>query len=252
MRLLTYNVEAGGRGDAELAAEVDEYKPDVLVMQELSPQEAPVFQEHFRDYQVQSSGQFLIASRFPIKDITTPPRLSDSLVSGHHAARFVRYALQTPLGTIDLFSVHPTSPHEALNRLRGEGALREIASGRILAGRAVPSVVANAELRERQVQEIALEAKTAGHPVIIAGDTNLPELSYVFGHYLGDYQDGFAETGNGFGYTFPTTHTPWMRIDRVLASADLRFLRTFVGQGKASDHHALIADIELRKKPETP
>ena len=83
-------------------------------------------------------------------------------------------------------------------------------------------------------------------PVIIAGDTNLPGLSFVFHRSLSGFQDGFTRAGWGFGYTFPTNHVPWMRIDRVLASDELRFVRFEVGKSLVSDHHCVVADLQRR------
>jgi endonuclease/exonuclease/phosphatase family metal-dependent hydrolase len=86
-------------------------------------------------------------------------------------------------------------------------------------------------------------------PVVIAGDTNLPGLSLVFARYLSGYQDGFEKAGWGFGYTYPTNKNrpPWMRIDRILATASLRFERFEVGASSASDHRCVVADIRSRE-----
>jgi endonuclease/exonuclease/phosphatase family metal-dependent hydrolase len=81
-------------------------------------------------------------------------------------------------------------------------------------------------------------------PVIIAGDTNLPQLSATLRNFEG-FQDGFAEAGVGFGYTFPTRR-PWMRLDRIYASQQLRFLSFRIGSDAASDHLCVVADIEAR------
>ena len=78
---------------------------------------------------------------------------------------------------------------------------------------------------------------------VIAGDTNLPALSNVFHRYLSGYRDGFPSAGFGFGYTFPSNHVPWMRIDRILASGELSFVRFQVGRSRASDHLCVVADI---------
>jgi endonuclease/exonuclease/phosphatase (EEP) superfamily protein YafD len=81
--------------------------------------------------------------------------------------------------------------------------------------------------------------------VVIAGDTNLPGLSHVLHRYLSRYQDGFAKAGWGFGYTFPTRpRGPWMRIDRIVASDELRFVRFRVGRSLASDHECVVADLQ--------
>jgi endonuclease/exonuclease/phosphatase family metal-dependent hydrolase len=96
------------------------------------------------------------------------------------------------------------------------------------------------------VQEFAEAAAHEPGPAVIAGDTNLPDLSYILNRYLSAYQDGFAKVGSGFGYTFPTDHgrRPWMRIDRIFANQELRFVRFDIGHSLASDHLCVIADLQ--------
>jgi endonuclease/exonuclease/phosphatase (EEP) superfamily protein YafD len=102
----------------------------------------------------------------------------------------------------------------------------------------------NIALRAAQVRALAQDAARSPFPVIIAGDTNLPGLSHTFREHLGRFQDGFVEAGFGLGYTFPGHRLwPWIRIDRVLASRQLRFIDFEVGQGGGSDHKSVTARI---------
>jgi endonuclease/exonuclease/phosphatase family metal-dependent hydrolase len=96
-------------------------------------------------------------------------------------------------------------------------------------------------LRMSQVRTFARMAARETLPVIIAGDTNLPNLSPSL-DYVRDFQDGFADAGRGLGYTFPA-RSPWMRIDRIMASRQLRFLSFDVGSSRASDHLCVVADL---------
>jgi endonuclease/exonuclease/phosphatase (EEP) superfamily protein YafD len=82
--------------------------------------------------------------------------------------------------------------------------------------------------------------------VVIAGDLNLTGLSPVLAH-LSRFRDGFTDAGWGFGYTFPTNHRPWMRLDRILATDDLDFTYFEVGTSNASDHRCVVAEFERRK-----
>jgi endonuclease/exonuclease/phosphatase (EEP) superfamily protein YafD len=130
--------------------------------------------------------------------------------------------------------------------MRGQGLRREILSGRLFSS---DSAVfqANSGLRTLQVQSFSAAAQGETDPVVIAGDTNLPGLSYVFHRYLSGYQDGFTKAGWGFGYTFPADRHPWMRIDRILSSDALRFVGFEVGKSRASDHHCVVADLQVRR-----
>ena len=81
----------------------------------------------------------------------------------------------------------------------------------------------NFELRRLQLGAAAKRAAAESLPRVLAGDTNVTDGSQIFARYFGDYQDGFRSAGVGFGYTFPSFE-PWMRLDRILVSRELRFL----------------------------
>jgi endonuclease/exonuclease/phosphatase family metal-dependent hydrolase len=179
-------------------------------------------------------GEFFVASRYPIKDVYDPPALD-----GGWDAGFIRVTVEAPFGPIDVYNAHPVSPR------RGFEAMRD--AEQPLAGGGTGRLTRNAELRARQVAALAAHARAAVNPVVIAGDTNLPGLSPLLREQLGDWQDGFAQVGRGFGYTFPAHRwLPWMRIDRVLAGRQLRFVSFSVGQRRGSDHLCVIAELTPR------
>jgi hypothetical protein len=193
-------------------------------------------------FQTRVSTQFFIASRFPIVDLYEPPKI---LHLGHERSpKFVSYVLDTPLGRVTLFNVHPTSPRDGLESIRGSGLRGEIESGRVFSGDR-RTLTDNTTLRRLQVEGIAERARHAEGLVLIAGDTNLPNGSAILADNLGGYLDAFAEVGSGFGYTFPShRYVAWMRIDRILAGPGLRFTRAEVGSRHGSDHYCFYADVE--------
>ena len=79
--------------------------------------------------------------------------------------------------------------------------------------------------------------------MLIAGDTNLPDWSWLLHGGLGRFHDAFEQAGWGFGYTFPTQR-PWMRIDRMFANDELRFANFQVGHARVSDHESIVADVQ--------
>jgi len=150
---------------------------------------------------------------------------------------------------VAVYDLHPLSPRDGFEDMRGGGIRSQLLSGRILNNtKAWEAVQANAELRVAQVQDAAEDASRSKEPVIMAGDTNLPGLSWALGHHLGRFQDGFSEAGNGLGYTFPATKRPWMRIDRILADGNFRFVSFSVITPRVSDHLAVVADLEFRPR----
>jgi endonuclease/exonuclease/phosphatase family metal-dependent hydrolase len=129
--------------------------------------------------------------------------------------------------------------------VRGDGVRQQILRGELFNTRARTLVTQNTSLRLTQLQAIVASARESPDPVLIAGDTNLPGLSWAFAHWLGDYTDGFSAAGTGFGYSFPAPGNPWMRIDRIMADQRFRFSDFHVINSYISDHFAVVADLEL-------
>jgi endonuclease/exonuclease/phosphatase (EEP) superfamily protein YafD len=244
LRLLTYNVDSGNRGVEEIVRQIAVAAPDIVLLQESTWAVDNAVEAALPGFSFHRYGQFFIASRYRIQRVTEPKRIDVHGVD--RSPRYIGYTVDSALGPIDLWNVHPISPREGFNELRGEGLRHEIESGRIFAGEA-SQLVANTELRRLQTEDIAAAARRSTNGVIIAGDTNLPVASRILADNLGGYQDAFAEVGRGFGYTFPAhRYLPWMRIDRILAGPEFRFIRVQVGDLHGSDHYCVFADIEKR------
>jgi len=242
IRLLSYNINSAMSGVGKIAEEVERYSPDVVFLQEIAQGDELKRVLRSRYPTVDVSGQFLAATRYTIESMVDPERLP--FEGRERSPRFVEYVMDTPIGRVALYNVHPLSPREDFYVLRGRGLRSEILSGRIFSGAAGPRILANAGLRELQVRAIAEAAGRDHDPVVIAGDTNLPDPSPVLARYLSRFRDGFVEAGSGFGYTYPNDRRPWMRIDRIFATDDLRFVRFQVGTSVASDHLCVVADLQ--------
>jgi endonuclease/exonuclease/phosphatase (EEP) superfamily protein YafD len=237
MRLLSFNVGSGRRSIPAAVAEIRSIAPDIVVLQESSQEINDVVAAAVPGFATQTSTQFWIASRYPIVELHDPPKLKFGGVD--RSPRFVRITLDSPLGRVDLYNIHPISPRDAIDGVRSDGRDARDAHG----DRGV--VGSNTALRRLQLEEISRLATSSSHPVIIAGDSNLPTSSRLLAELLGRWQDGFAAVGRGFGYTFPVgRHGAWMRIDRILAGPEFRFLQFGVGKGAGSDHYCVWADIE--------
>jgi endonuclease/exonuclease/phosphatase (EEP) superfamily protein YafD len=247
LRVATLNSGTGRQGPEPILTVLHETEADVILLQETEHTQEEALKAGLAGYSVRIFGQFLLASRFPIQEVFEPPRVMHD--GTPRSPRFVRYRVGTPAGVVQIYNVHPISPRDALAEVRGEGLAREVESGRLLSGAASSKVMDNTDLRLEQLEEIADDARQSTAPVIIAGDTNLPTLSWALERWFGDFQDGFSERGSGFGNTFPAPKHPWMRIDRVLADQHFRVLDFRVmndGDAKrASDHFAVVADLEL-------
>jgi len=239
IRILSYNSDLGHRGSDTMYAQVVEARPDIVLFQMTGHRTLDYLADHpLEGYVVNRTGEFWMASRFPIVDVFAPGQLPEAPPI---SASFVRYTIESPLGRLDVYNVHPQSPREGFEALDGR-ALLAWARGQSAEG--WDELEANTRIRERQVGAMSEHARRAPNPVIIAGDTNLPVLSPLFDRSLGSYQDGFERSGTGFGYTFPAHKPfPWMRIDRILAGPELRFVHFEVGTRRASTHYCVIADL---------
>jgi vancomycin resistance protein VanJ len=243
VRVLSFNVDSLADGADLVAAAIEAERPDVALLQEFAGNEPFIerLRKTFTDVRV--STQFVLASRFPVTEVTEPPKLPYG--DKQRSPRFVRYVLATPLGPIAVYSVHPISPRWGFYSLRGQGLRREILSGRLFSAARSGQLREDTGLRVLQVETFAAEAARETLPVLIAGDTNLPSLSPALATNLGAFTDAFTRAGSGFGYTFPARH-PWMRIDRMLGSSALEFTSFKVNCAGTSDHLCVVADVERR------
>jgi vancomycin resistance protein VanJ len=239
LRVLSFNVNSGRNGEQAVIDQVEHYSPDLVLFQEVGGGSRQIFEALLRARYptVESSGQFVMATRYALSADGGPAVIKPS---------FQRYALDTPLGRTVVYNVHTNSPRGPLYEIRGRRGLpREILSGRVFRGAAAADVESNVVLRASEVQAFSDAAASETDPVLLAGDTNLPELSPLLHRYLSTYQDGFASAGWGFGYTFPADKwRPWMRIDRILVREPLRFVGFEIGQAHASDHFCVVGDLQ--------
>jgi endonuclease/exonuclease/phosphatase (EEP) superfamily protein YafD len=238
VRVMSFNVKFWGAKPSMVAARAEVLDADIVLLQDASKSGDSDFRAAFAGWAVRHDGEFALATRFPVREVYVPPSLV--YPQGAGGAHYVHYTLDTPLGLVDVFNVHPTSPRPGLEEVRGNGLREEIVSGRLFEGRASGPAEWNAFRRRRQVAGFAERAKASTNAVIIAGDTNLPGLSWILGDYLGHYNDAFSQAGVGFGYTFPSRR-PWMRIDRILTNERLRALEFRVGDATPSDHLSVFA-----------
>src|SRR5262249_14460117 len=143
--LLSYNVWFGYRGAAAIEREVVAAAPNIVVFQATSSgAHAALESDYFRGWEVRRVSAFSIASQFPIRDQYVPAELVS-----RSGPSFARFTLDTNLGPIDLYVVHPLSPSGGI-RLLWRGGLRFA----LRSGAAARGTRENAEYRERQVSAL--------------------------------------------------------------------------------------------------
>jgi vancomycin resistance protein VanJ len=252
IRVVSYNIDLGNRGIPAIVDQVMRLQPNLVLLQEVHDGLEPQLRQAFAGWHVDHHDQFFIASRFPILAVEQPAPLhyqageGGGPRDGDGGARFMAYTLDTPLGQVDVFNVHTTSPREGLEDMRGDGFLYELRRGHVLLGRGADTLAFNGYRRRRQVEGVAAAARASKHPVIVAGDFNLPAMSRIVRDNLGGLDDAFVSAGRGFGYTYPTRF-PFLRIDRIFTSHGLRATDFQVGDRRASDHLCVSAVLTNAK-----
>jgi vancomycin resistance protein VanJ len=243
LELLSYNVNTAYAGADKVLRVVDQVEPDLVLFQE-SPWDGPLHDGLRARYpHFDSTTQFMLASRYPILERSAPqPPATDG---GPYLHRFMRYVVDSPLGKLAVYNLHPVSPRGKLGIERARSILK--GSPRPdRNGDPEVSLAANAAMREAQIAEAAALAGTERYPVLLAGDTNLPGLSAALHRHLGIYDDGFNAAGSGFGYTFPARR-PFLRLDRILVGPPLGFVTFRRGCPDASDHCWVAAQLFRRR-----
>lgn len=250
MTVLTLNMGFGHGGLQPVIALIRDTHADVVTLAAVGGRFEEL-REGLPGFTFVRDEELAIGSRFPLDEfVVGAPIVRDGAGArdgGTEPGMSIRCRLTTPAGRIRVYAVHPSSPHNAFDEIRGGGLRGELLSGRIFGAEARRQMSDNTTLRLAQLGAVAAAARTSPDPVLIGGDTNLPELSQAFARFFGDYHDAFAETGRGFGYTYPAdTRRPWMRIDRILAGPRFRVLSAFTPPRHIYKHLAVVADVELR------
>lgn len=242
LRLLSLNANSGFFGATAIVSQVSSYHPDIVLIQEGQFGGGQIAEGLRALYpHVHASTQFTVASRFPILEATDPARIP--YYNRERSPRFMRYLIQTPLGAIAFYSLHPISPRGALHVHRFRDVLHQLRTGAFLEGDPEADLGGNTGLRALQIAAAADLASRERVSVILAGDTNLPGLSNILRNNLGRYQDGFRAGASGFGYTFPAKR-PFLRLDRIMSGAGFRFTSFDIGCHGVSDHLCVVADIQ--------
>jgi len=245
VRVMTYNIKvmsaAQQRANVQaLAREVARHDPDILVMQDAEglligrSEPAGYGGPVFGLGHVYASGQYVVASRFALRDCGTAP-----MGFGVDNHRYLRCVVDARGIELDLVTAHFQSPRAGLNAARHEG----------LDG--ADDWHRNHANRLHQARALARDLAGSRRPLVLAGDLNAPQSSPVIGSLLATgLRDAFTSAGRGYGYSHGHSLRngfDLLRIDHVLVSPEIGVMACFVGQSDASEHRPVIADLLLRR-----
>ncbi|GAB5521988.1 MAG: endonuclease/exonuclease/phosphatase family protein [Rhodothermales bacterium] len=97
-------------------------------------------------------------------------------------------------------------------------------------------------LRARQAEVIKALLEEEAQPVMLVGDFNSPPHDWVYRHLAQGMADAFVEAGQGWGGTYHS-RLPFVRIDHILLSPELKAVRAEVLAPLFSDHLPQVVEV---------
>jgi endonuclease/exonuclease/phosphatase (EEP) superfamily protein YafD len=246
LRFMTYNVKSyltthNADGPARLAWEIASQDADVIVMQDAQavathPDEAAPVRAALGGRQTYVQGQYIVASRYPMKDCGT-----GALSHGDGADDYVRCTITVDGTEVDVFTAHLLSPREGLDAARGRN------------GGGLAEWQRNYAVRLMQADGLVRGLAQSRRPMIVAGDLNAEEQSPVVRRLqAAGLRDAFGSAGLGYGYTHGHSLRlgfSFLRIDHILVSEGIGVRDCRVGGAQASEHRPVVADLLVHRDP---
>jgi endonuclease/exonuclease/phosphatase (EEP) superfamily protein YafD len=181
-------------------------------------------------------GQYVIASRLPLRDCQI-----GQMGFRQESHRFAHCYVEIKGTKVELVTAHFQSPRQGLYAVRHD-----------LVGGAADW---KQNFTDRLTQSMKLARALLSNPMprIVAGDLNADVASPVVRNLLETgLRDAYSDAGRGYGFTYGHAYRlglAFLRIDHILVSREFGVIQCFVGEGNASQHRPVIADLVLRKAP---
>lgn len=235
LRAMTLNTWKQHDVNGDLAASLDEWQPDIIALQEvgsLLPRDLATLSETWphqvhANIRVRTKVAFL--SKVPILEVE-----ADNTLEGCHCMQVV---IDWHGRALRVIVVHIRSPRLGISNYRGQ-----------------PIRLRHFDISEQEKAYAALLPLIAAsrEPVLVLGDFNTTEREPGY-HALVEagLQNAHAESGWGFGFTYPAPHSridwwpiPIIRIDHIFYDQAWRATQTWTAPLLGSDHQALLADLQ--------
>jgi endonuclease/exonuclease/phosphatase (EEP) superfamily protein YafD len=236
IRVLTYNVTGEAVTPDALASLIEEVRPDIIALQEVSEEN---YQEVFRHWHVCRSGELLVAARWPAQ-----LRQATSGIHPPHKwprATFLECAINSPEGEISICTIHFPSPRYGLEAVVNRRT--------ILARQRRGQLESETQNRSGVSQGAKESLPSPNRGLIVLGDFNMPTDSNIYRRDWAGYHNAFSLTGWGTGQTVRDNLRGLelsARIDHILTGEDWRPVRSWVGPDVGSQHLPLVADLAWR------
>ncbi len=219
---MTANLLKGGATAEPLYDVLTEIKPDILAVQELSAEVAPVLRDEFPHHQltIEPEGPGVgMAARRPVSWEELPMPGRSAVVATMQPGDWPEFT-----GPVEVIAIHLTNPIGGL-----------------------PWTTARA--RHAQVETIGRRMATSGVARrVLCGDLNATLMWPAYRRLVRHYQDGIGEAAAHQGRRPARTWAPLrkgprlLRIDHVLVSG-LRVVSARTVHLAGSDHLAVVADL---------
>lgn len=235
LRVMSYNIQAGGASLDSTAQAIRALSPDVITLQKVDVHWGE--RSHFADQATELEARLGMQVRFaPIYHIEAR-EYGVALLSRFPIVGFQNDTL-TRLSTQDANATPVPAPGllEAAIDVNGQ---RVRLFNTHLDYRADPSV------RARQVAEMVRYIGASTGPTIVTGDLNATPDALEIQPLLRALRDSWP-AANGLGLTYPA-ELPVKRIDYVLTSPHFAVRAASVGMTRASDHRPVVVDLLLRR-----
>jgi endonuclease/exonuclease/phosphatase (EEP) superfamily protein YafD len=218
VKLLVSNVFYGNRNDGGIKRLIAAEAPDLVGLVEVDAawlERLPRLRREFPYYfevPAERAAGLALYSRFPLENprLLRPP--------GEAWAPALLATVKVPGGDVEIVLVHPLSPLDAeLTRRRNE-----------------------------QIRGLAEYARSAGRPLVMAGDFNLTMWNSGYRPLVDVAGLHNARQGHGVDPTWPSIWKLGVPIDHVLGTPDVRFRNFRVLGGVGSDHFPVSAEFSAR------
>ncbi|GAB4453050.1 MAG: hypothetical protein OHK0029_05080 [Armatimonadaceae bacterium] len=230
LRVLTFNILHGVDGVPEIVEVLKDADADIICLQEakILPKRAndplPELKEALPEYEFVRAGDVAIASRLPVLETREFPM-------PYSARKGLVMDVYWKGSTVTVTGVHFSSA----------AGISSLWKSR----RRLPAYMDNAaRMRRHHAGALLRETREIKTPLIVLGDFNTPPRGKIYDSLTERWQDAFAATGNGFGWTFPAVF-PVLRIDHVFTGNGARAVRAEQIEVNCSDHDAMLAEVVI-------
>jgi vancomycin resistance protein VanJ len=232
-RVLTCNLHDEEYDTEALRTLITRENPDFIALQECNYE---TLQSVLAGYQILHSERLMVASRFPLREISEisgpePPHVYPRM----HAAF---YAADTPTGELIIGCVHFSSPRYGLSNVLDRHTGIKLSKKDLLEE--------NTRFRQEESASVKQFLDKFSAPIILAGDFNTPVESTIYRDKWESYQNAFSRTGFGFGRTFEShvRNIPFgVRIDHILGGPKVTPARCWISSTIGSEHLPVLADM---------